>query len=390
MSVTRSGIDGRRCPSVARPPPPTRPTEPFHVPSPARPARCRPRSLHRVLLPTVRYHPGQAAARLRELRHLRAPAQARPARGQGRRGDAHGPPGRRGRGQRPGRRRGRSLRRRRACDPGRGQHHLLLRRPGQGLGHRPRQRAVGGLHRDRRRTRRPRRPHGPQALPGRRRRHLLHHRPRHRHELPTDAHRYRLLLRTARSVGPGGLPLCRGSKGKRQVVPVPLGDPPVPGADGAWPVAPPYPSPRWWPRPPIMGRVLVTLSVTRAVRSAVIESACACVSRPAFTAAAIRVFSAATSLSTSVAWLMFLPWATCASVFPLSRAVRSSSRVTPMTLAAVSRSRPPRPPCRPKPPFGKAPSTVVATLSACAWVSVPSFTRPARAFLIAVTRLPTA
>ena len=47
-------------------------------------------------------------------------------------------------------------RRRRSRDAGRGQHHLLLRRPGQGLGDRPRRGAVGGLHRDRRRPPRPR------------------------------------------------------------------------------------------------------------------------------------------------------------------------------------------------------------------------------------------
>jgi HAMP domain-containing protein len=45
---------------------------------------------------------------------------------------------------------------------------------------------------------------------------------------------------------------------------------------------------------------LVTRSVIRASRSAVIASACAWVSWPALTAAAIRVFSAATSWSTSV------------------------------------------------------------------------------------------
>ena len=33
--------------------------------------------------------------------------------------------------------------------PGRGQHHVLLCRPGQGLGDRAGQRAVGGLHRHR-------------------------------------------------------------------------------------------------------------------------------------------------------------------------------------------------------------------------------------------------
>ena len=40
-------------------------------------------------------------------------------------------------------------------DPGRGQHHLLLRRPGQGVGDRPGRRAVGGLHGHRRRPPRP-------------------------------------------------------------------------------------------------------------------------------------------------------------------------------------------------------------------------------------------
>ena len=38
-----------------------------------------------------------------------------------------------------------------ARDRGRGADDLLLRRPGQGLGQRPRRRAVGGLHRPRRR-----------------------------------------------------------------------------------------------------------------------------------------------------------------------------------------------------------------------------------------------
>ena len=61
----------------------------------------------------------------------------------------------------------------------RSRHHLLLRRPGQGLGHRPGQRAVGGLHRHRRRARRPRGHDQHPALLGRRRRHLLRHRPRH-------------------------------------------------------------------------------------------------------------------------------------------------------------------------------------------------------------------
>ena len=37
------------------------------------------------------------------------------------------------------------------ADPGRGRHHLLLRAAGQGLGHRPGWRALGGLHRPGRR-----------------------------------------------------------------------------------------------------------------------------------------------------------------------------------------------------------------------------------------------
>ena len=61
----------------------------------------------------------------------------------------------------------------RAGHPGRGQHHLLLRRPGQGVGHRPRRGAVGGLHRHRRRPPRPGGEDRARAVGGRRRRHLL-------------------------------------------------------------------------------------------------------------------------------------------------------------------------------------------------------------------------
>jgi hypothetical protein len=79
-----------------------------------------------------------------------------------------------------------------------------------------------------------------------------------------------------------------------------------PGADGTElsSAPPPYLSPgpmsaSWSPH--AADREVVTSSVIRVLSSAVIASACACVSRPAVTTAASRAVSAATSLSTSVA-----------------------------------------------------------------------------------------
>jgi hypothetical protein len=76
------------------------------------------------------------------------------------------------------------------------------------------------------------------------------------------------------------------------------------------------------PRGPPAGRVPLTMSVTRVCRPAVIWSACACVSFPAVTAAAISVFSAATRAAISPADdLPPVASATCASVFPDWRSV---------------------------------------------------------------------
>ena len=88
---------------------------------------------------------------LRELRDRRAAAEARPHRGPRRAGLAQ-PPRRRGRDaptrspRAPG-----PPRRRRARDRDRGPGRVLLRRAGQGVGRRPGRRAVGDLHRARRR-----------------------------------------------------------------------------------------------------------------------------------------------------------------------------------------------------------------------------------------------
>ena len=66
------------------------------MPSPARTERLRPRRGDRLLLEAVRHRAGQGAARLRQLRHRRAAAQARAHRGTRRAGHAE-PPRRRGR-----------------------------------------------------------------------------------------------------------------------------------------------------------------------------------------------------------------------------------------------------------------------------------------------------
>lgn len=122
-----------------------------HVPCPARPARRRPRSVDRLLLQALRHRARQAPRGLRQLRHHRAPAQARPHRGRGRRGHPPGPPRRRGRLHRRGHR-GHHPPQGRGPGDLRGERHLLLLRPpGQGLGHRPRQGALGGLRRQGRR-----------------------------------------------------------------------------------------------------------------------------------------------------------------------------------------------------------------------------------------------
>ena len=165
----------------------------------------------RLLLPPVRHQPGQAPPRLRQLRHRRAAAEAGPARG-------------RGRARRPAWTT--SASRSRTTDlvaaatdrlagagtrhPGRGQHHLLLRRPGQGLGHRPRRRAVGGLHRHRRRAPRPRGQDRASSCPtvggdGT----LLHHHPHQYGDRP-GAHRHRCLLL---SNGSPPQPGCRPGPG---------------------------------------------------------------------------------------------------------------------------------------------------------------------------------
>ena len=84
--------------------------------------------------------------------------------------------------------------------------------------------------------------------------------------------------------------------------------------------------------------------------------------------------------------------ASSASVVPSRRASRRSSSSMPRTSAAASRPMRPKPnppgPCRPPPPNGRsglAASSASATASACAWVSVPSVTRPSR---VSVTQLP--
>ena len=67
-----------------------------HVPCAARAQRLRPRRRHRLLLEALRHHAGQGAARLCQLRHRRAAAEARPHRGR-RRWRFAEPPRRRGR-----------------------------------------------------------------------------------------------------------------------------------------------------------------------------------------------------------------------------------------------------------------------------------------------------
>ena len=117
---------------------------------PARPQRRRPRRGRRLLLEALRDRAGQAPPGLRQLRRRRAAAEARAHREPGARRAAsttsasrssstaevpppHGPPERRGPRNRH-----------------RGRGHVLLRRAGQGVGRRPRRRAVGDLHRARR------------------------------------------------------------------------------------------------------------------------------------------------------------------------------------------------------------------------------------------------
>ena len=90
-----------------------------------------------VLHQAVRHRPGQGQARLRQLRRRRAAAEAGAA-GEPRPGRQHQPPRRRGRLQRQGARRDRPPDRRGAVHRRGDRHHLLLRHPGQGLGHRPR------------------------------------------------------------------------------------------------------------------------------------------------------------------------------------------------------------------------------------------------------------
>ena len=212
MSVATSRIDGRRCPSVARPPPPTSP----HGAA----------AMSRVQL-ALRVADLEASIDFYSRLFATSPAKRRP-------GYANfaltepplklvlleGEAGEETRMDHLGvevedtdlvaaathRLAGAGLR-----HPGRGQHHLLLRRPGQGLGHRPRQRAVGGLHRHRRRARRPRREDQPGVLRGRRRRHLLHHHPHQYGDRP-GAHRHRCLLLSNTSPPRPG---CRPGPGRR-------------------------------------------------------------------------------------------------------------------------------------------------------------------------------
>ena len=77
-----------------------------------------------------------------------------------------------------------------------------------------------------------------------------------------------------------------------------------------------------------------------------IWSACAWVSFPAVTAAAISVFSCATSAATSPAEdLPAVASATCASVFPDWRSDCSAAVVIPRYVAAAAKSSPgPTPP----------------------------------------------
>ena len=155
MSVATSRIDGRRCPSVARPPPPTPsggPPCPESSSPCASPTSKPPIDFYSRLFGTspAKRRPGYANFAIAEppLKLVLLEGEAGEATRMDHLGvevDDH----------RRGRRRDRPARRRRPGHPGRGQHHLLLRRPGQGLGHRPRRRAVGGLHRHRRRPPRP-------------------------------------------------------------------------------------------------------------------------------------------------------------------------------------------------------------------------------------------
>src|SRR5579875_427865 len=133
------------------------------VPSPAGLERFRPRRSRLLLLEALRRRAGEAAPRLRQLRPRRPSPQAGAHRGSQPGSRLPEPPGGRGRLRRGSGRRPGPPGRGRAAHHGGGADGLLLRRSGQGLDRRPRRRAVGDLHRPRRR-RRPRREHGQRML----------------------------------------------------------------------------------------------------------------------------------------------------------------------------------------------------------------------------------
>src|SRR3954451_12569788 len=95
----------------------------------------------------------------------------------------------------------------------------------------------------------------------------------------------------------------------------------------------------------------------RCSRSADMASACSCVRWPSVTSSARWDFASVTIASITVCGSTPCAFATSAIDWPDSRAARSSSTVTPIVLAAVSRPAPciipgPRPPGPPRKPCG--------------------------------------